>query len=171
NNAGTAINTPPAATSLVASNSIAADSSTPIAAATRSNVRVVAYPIGAWLSIWLRSLLLLTSTEVRSLFFEADADVLHGSPCVMCWLTRSVVSPLPEHSALHPTTAALAPALHHSAPMRNCVAAWAHRNLSLHNPDTLSCISPPCPSAPALRGRFLSAAPRRSGSPPPGTAA
>src|SRR5207247_10421996 len=114
-----------------------------------------AHRICAWLSICLRSLLLRTSTEGSSLFFEAAADVLHGSPCVSYWLTPSVVSPLPEHSALHPTTAALAPALHLSAPMRNCVVAWAHKNLSPHNPDTLSCISSPCPSPREMSGRFL----------------
>src|SRR5207245_7767942 len=96
------------------------------------------------------------------LFFEPAAYVLHGSPCVSYWLTRSVVSPLREHSALYPTTAALAPALHLSAPMRNCVAAWAHKNLSLHIPDTLSCISSPCPSAPEMSARFLLVSPSHS---------
>src|SRR5207302_11372503 len=67
---------------------------------------------------------------------------LHDAlPILRYWLTRPVVSPLLEHSALHPTTAVLVPALHLSAPMPNCVAAWAHKSLSLQNPDTLSCIS------------------------------
>ena len=52
NRAGTAANTPPPATSHAASNSAGAgDPNRPIAADTRSRVRVVAYRIGASLSI------------------------------------------------------------------------------------------------------------------------
>lgn len=67
--AGKAHNTPPWETSCADSNWIGADSSAPIAAATRSSERVVAYPISASLSIWLRSLLLLSAAAITDSFF------------------------------------------------------------------------------------------------------
>jgi hypothetical protein len=48
-------------------NSIGADASIPTAAATRSSVRVVAFPIGAWLSTWLRSLLVFIQRDGSTL--------------------------------------------------------------------------------------------------------
>jgi hypothetical protein len=50
--------------SCAGSNTAGAASSAPIAAATRSNDRVVPYPIGALLSASLRSLLLLARSSV-----------------------------------------------------------------------------------------------------------
>jgi hypothetical protein len=68
-NAGKAHNTPPFGTSCAGSNWIGADSSSPMAAATRSSERVVAYPISASLSVWVRSLLLLTAAFTAECFF------------------------------------------------------------------------------------------------------
>jgi hypothetical protein len=55
-----------------------ADSSSPIAAATRSRERVAAFPIGAWLSSWLRSLLVLTALPAGWFFLLGQTPVANG---------------------------------------------------------------------------------------------
>jgi len=55
-----------------------ADPNAPIAAATRSNERVAALPIGAWLSIWLRSLLVLTARPGDSFFLRPQTPRAYG---------------------------------------------------------------------------------------------
>src|ERR1017187_7090349 len=106
-----------------------AAASAPMAAATRSSERVVAFPIGAWLSLWLRALLLLTLLRASSFFFDLSANARRGWPCVPCSPTPSVPSPLPVRSVPCRVAAALAAALLLSAPTRNCGAASPHRTL------------------------------------------
>jgi len=75
-----------------------ADASCPIAAATRSSDRIVAYPIVASLSVWLRSLFVVTAA-VRSgvFFFEEQAIAPRVLPYAEYWLT------LPGHSNIRNT--------------------------------------------------------------------
>src|ERR1039457_3287426 len=101
-----------------------ADASAPMAAATRSSERVVAFPIGAWLSLWL-----LTLLTASSVFFDPSANARHGWPCVACSPTPPLPAPLPGRSVPCRVTAALAAALLLSAPTRNCGAASPHRTL------------------------------------------
>src|SRR6266498_959731 len=113
-----------------------ADDSSPIAAATRSNERGVPYPIGAWLSFWLRSLLVVTTVVLSSsFFFEGQANAPRGSPCVACWPTPSVRLTRPAHSV--PVLAAPEPAqaLLPSAPTLNSCGTWSHRNPRLPVPE------------------------------------
>src|SRR5664279_4474067 len=110
-----------------------------MAAATRSRERVAPLPIGAWLSVWLRSLLLVTVLTGRSLFFDSLANGPHGSPCARCSSTPAVPPPLPARSAPHPATAALAPAPTLSARTPNCGAVGARRTLWLPGRGTASC--------------------------------
>src|ERR1035437_9781747 len=83
-----------------------ADSSAPIAAATRSKERVAALPMGARLSIWLRALLLLTS-GATALFFLAVATALRQPPCAEWSSIPSVPWPLAIRFDPRRATAAL----------------------------------------------------------------
>src|SRR5437879_13712789 len=117
-----------------------ADPSAPKAAATRSKDRVAALPIGAWLSIWLRSLLVLTAGRSDSFFF-ADANAPREWPCGAYSLILSVPGLFPVRCVPRRVTAALAPELHPSARTLSCGALGLRRSLRFHVPATLSRIS------------------------------
>src|SRR6202167_6502348 len=98
-----------------------------MAAATRSSDRVAPLPIGASLSVWLRSLLVVISLAALSFFFEDLANGPRGSPCATCWSTPLVSPPLPVRCVPHPSAVVLAPALCLSVPRPNYGAAWPRR--------------------------------------------
>src|SRR6266496_2738955 len=114
-----------------------------MAAATRSRDRVAPLPIGAWLSVWLRSLLVVTGLASQSFFLENLANGRRGSPCAKCWSTPAVPPPLPARSVPHPATAVLAPALALSARMPNCGVVGARRTLWLHGRGIALSTAPP----------------------------
>src|SRR5712692_4628009 len=102
-------------------NWIGAASNSPIAAATRSGVRVAAYPICAALSASLRSLLLeaLASAPIRVFFLNGP----HGWPCAAYRRAHSSLYRSRELHALLPTGLVLCSVLPASAPAPNALSA------------------------------------------------
>src|SRR2546425_593381 len=110
--------------------------------APHSSVRVVAFPIGAWLSTWLRSLLVGITFELsRSVFFEGQAAAPHGSLCATCWPIPSAHWPPPAHFVPRPAASAPVPILRPLVLRRNSGAPWSHRTLWHRGPEILSRIA------------------------------
>src|ERR1700681_260175 len=114
-----------------------------MAAATRSRERVAPLPIAAWLSVWLRSLLLVTGLGVAVFFLENLASGRRGAPCAKCSSTGSVPPPRPARSAPHPASAALAPALPLSTQTPNYGVVSPRKILWLRGPGKSSDIASP----------------------------
>src|ERR1700694_407660 len=82
-----------------------ADSNWPMAAATRSSVRVAAYPIGAVLSASLRELLLQAAGVALNSFFLLAGP--RGLPCAACRRAPALLPLSRARSFLHPETPVL----------------------------------------------------------------
>ena len=125
-------------------NSTGVDAQQPHAAATRSSVRVVAFPIGAALSLSLRSLLVVLHSCCRVLFFlrsrqspGPDGFVQRvGQHLQLTRHFRHALSFLQQRPRLLQDFS-------QPAPTPNSGAPWSRRTLSLRALDTLSRIASP----------------------------
>src|SRR6266496_1786355 len=110
-------------------------SNCPMAAATRSSVRVVPYPMIAVLSCPLRSLLLVLGGAASVRFFFLNGPLV--SPCAACSPAPSAHCLSPVRSCLRPAAVDTPPAPPRSVPVKIASCAL-HRTLHSLFPGALS---------------------------------